>query len=63
MAGPKPLNLPPFLDLQMVLALCRDLEDMMDGCGSMGDVGKTIAEIVALGSGGLSGCPRVVRGW
>ena len=57
MASPKPSDPPPYLNLQMVLVLCRDLEDTMDGCGSMGDVGKTFSDTIALGSGGPTSYP------
>ena len=57
MEGPKPLDPPPCSDLQMELVLCMDLEDTMDGCGSMGDVGNIYFNIVALGSDGPPGFP------
>ena len=36
MEGPKPLDPPPCPDLQLVLAVCRDLVDPLIGSGSIG---------------------------
>ena len=57
MVGPKSLDLPPCLDLQLVFVICRDLEEKLDGCGTIGVDGNTFFDTVALDSGGHIGCP------
>ena len=36
MEGPRPPDPPPCSDLQLVLAVCRDLVDPLNGCESIG---------------------------
>lgn len=57
MVALEPPDPSPCSDLQMVLVLCRDLEDTRDGCGSMGDLGMSSIDTVVLGSGGSTGGP------
>ena len=57
MVGPEPPDLPPCPDLQLVLVVCRDLEDKSDDCGTIGVNGKDFSDTIALDSGGPIGFP------
>ena len=43
--------------LVTLLGVCRDLQDMLDGCGSIGVDGLTCVDTVDLDSGSFAGCP------
>ena len=55
MEDPKPPDLPPCPDLQMVLTLRRDLEVTTDLCGAVEVERKTLSGPTLMGNGELVG--------